>query len=666
MYNAMNISPRSYMPNGQGYKQEDESEEKTHDSLQENPQRNRRDSNPQESRTVARGRAPLPERNNPPVAGGSRPAPLVAGGSKPAPPVAGGRNIQPVTMGVGPRELPPKPVRNNQTVPQEKARMPQQMGQPMVNRPVSTPMTAHNMPNQNIQQNYTQQPVMQQSPVQQSVQPQVNHQPINNQYAQGVQNNQIPNATQTSQNTQGPQSAKQTQINNMARNNKVNIAQVIKDFRGTIAAIGTPNCLVDEIEDYLNKVIDHTKGDAPSINFVQTNLLNAAVILDKYISDTLEKESRVVQNWLEALFLQRINYSYNDTEINEDFLVKFPKDEQTPQEKSTVEEIKTDEPIVQQEIPDYEPIVQEPVQNVQQVQQPVRQTVPIRPAQQRVQPMVQPQRVVQRVVETPQQVAVQKPKLTIIPEDNELKSLFIQAKKHAYSNNPAKAMNILEKALTRAESVKDEDAQSKICYEMGKIYDDNNYLAQALNNYNRSLQVTTDTSMKTKAHYSMAKIYDDVNQLDSAVQHYMNSVSYAGKEDNLSSQSKSLTNIGNIYTDKYNPDAFVFYDEADILVTQTDDSEMKGYVSSNTAGAFNKFNLPEKALQCYASAVKSYADAKQNNNVAENYKAAGELMYDLKYPAKAKTLLRKALAHTDKYKDIELINEINDLLEEIG
>ena len=93
---------------------------------------------------------------------------------------------------------------------------------------------------------------------------------------------------------------------------------------------------------------------------------------------------------------------------------------------------------------------------------------------------------------------------------------------------------------------------------------------------------------------------------------------------------------------------------------------MKGYVSSNTAGAFNKFNLPEKALQCYASAVKSYTDAKQNNNIAENYKAAGELMYDLKHPAKAKSLLRKALAHTDKYNDAELINEINDLLDEIG
>ncbi len=41
-------------------------------------------------------------------------------------------------------------------------------------------------------------------------------------------------------------------------------------------------------------------------------------------------------------------------------------------------------------------------------------------------------------------------------------------------------------------------------------------------------------------------------------------------------------------------------------------------------------------------------------------------MYDLKNPAKAKILLKKALSHTDSYRDSELINKINDLLEEIG
>ena len=103
-------------------------------------------------------------------------------------------------------------------------------------------------------------------------------------------------------------------------------------------------------------------------------------------------------------------------------------------------------------------------------------------------PQPQPQRVMQRPPQpvrrqpvarpvAPVQVPIQKrrkPQITIIPEDNELKALFVQAKRHAYSNNPAKAMNIFQKAMKRAESINDCESQSKICYEMAKIYDDNN------------------------------------------------------------------------------------------------------------------------------------------------------------------------------------------------
>lgn len=620
------IAPRPYVVrDGQGYKAENESEEKTQDSLQQNgrQQGGQQQRNQQQPRTIARGRAPQPGPQN---------------GTAPKRPLSARRG-KPVAMGGG--NPPPRPAMN-QSLPQQAPRMPQQM-------PMQAGAPQQMVPRQPMPQQQMQQP--QQRPVQQQVQPQP-QQPVQKPQQQ-VQND--PEA--------------QKQINNMARNNRVNIAQVIKDFRGTYAAIGTPQCLVDEVEEYLKDVVEHTKGEAPSINYVQTNLQNAAVILDTYISKTLEKESKVVQNWLDALFLQRINYRYNDGEINQDFLVKFPEGN-TPQQPDSVvdnnQHIEQKQEAVQ-EIPDYEPL---PAHH-----EPVNQTVPIQPAQR-----PQPERVIRRAPQpvrrpapaaqrpAPQKPAPKrrKPQITIIPEDNELKALFVQAKKQAYSNNPAKAMNIFQKALQRATAINDGETQSKICYEMGKIYDNNNYLAQALNSYNKSLRVTTDTNIKTKAHFSMAKIYDDVNQIDSAINHYMTSVSYAGAEDDLSSQSKSLTNIANIYTDRYDKDAFIFYDEANVLVEQTDDSEMKGYVSSNTAGAYNKFNKPDKALKCYANAVKNYSDAKEGNSVAENYKAAGELMYDLKNPAKAKILLRKALAHTDRFRDKELINQINDLLEEIG
>lgn len=622
----------------QGYRTEQESEEQTQDALsQNNRQQQGRGGDGQrqqegEPRTVARGRAPM----------------TAPGGKKPFP-------KKPMTAGGGRR-----PVQVNR---------PQMQGAPRAMGNQSIPQARPQMPS--VPYNPTPQPMQ---PATAPRQPMPNYQPV-----QQYQPYQPKQPVQADEQTQ-------KQINNMAKNNRVNIAQVIKDFRGTYAAIGTPQCLVDEVEDYLKEVIEHTKGDAPSINFVQTNLQNAAIIIDKYISETLDKESKVVQNWLDALFLQRINYKYNDGEINEDFLVKFPEGENAPQQPDNVEERASVNSIARieqeqqqenpNEIPDYEPIPD------YQPQQPVNQTVPIQHAQppqavpqpERVHhPATQPVRVVKkppRIVREAQPVKPvaprRKPQITIIPEDNELKGLFIQAKKHAYSNNPAKAMSIFKKAMLRAEAINDSETLSKINFEMGKIYDDNNYLVQALSSYNQSLQDTTDTNIKTKAHYSMAKIYDDVNQVHSAIDHYMTSVSYAGCEDNLSSQSKSLTNIANIYTDRYDDYAFTFYDEANVLVEQTDDSEMKGYVSSNTAGAYNKFNKPDKALKCYAYAVKSYTDAQEDNSIAENYLAAGELMYDLKNPAKAKILLKKALSHTDSYKDAELINRINDLLEEIG
>ncbi|MCR5265394.1 MAG: hypothetical protein K6E29_02220 [Cyanobacteria bacterium RUI128] len=635
----MNISPRPYNV-GQGYRAEEGAEEQTQDALSQDGRQGGRQQGRQQqdgSRTIARGRAPQGNAQSP-IQPAGRPLtahkgkPVSLGGVKPPKPA-------PRTMG-------------NQSVPQAAPRMPQKPIQP-------SPMAQ--LPQR---------------------QPIPSYQPVQKQMAQGAVAQQAPQVDADTQ----------AQVEKMAKNNRVNIAQIIKDFRGTYNAIGTPQCLVDEVEDYLKQVIEHTKGDAPSINFVQTNLQNAAVIIDTYISKTLDKESKVVQNWLDALFLQRINYKYNDGEINQDFLVKFPEGDNAPQQPDSVMDdtpqppVKQHEPIQEAkphygEIPDYEPIPE--------YQEPVNQTVPIQRAQppvvqQRPQPVQeveveeepQPERVIRKRNIRPVRVQPQvrpvapvqrrKPQITIIPEDNELKALFIQAKKQAYSNNPAKAMNIFQKALIRAEAIRDSEAQSKICFEMAKIYDDNNYLVQALNNYNKSLHDTTDTSIKTKAHYSMAKIYDDVNQVHSAINHYMTSVSYAGREDDLSSQSKSLTNIANIYTDRYNQDAFIFYDEANILIEQTDDSETKGYVSSNTAGAYNKFNKPDKALKCYANAVKNYSEAREENSVAENYRAAGELMYDLKNPAKAKILLRKALAHTDAYRDADLINKINDLLEEIG
>ena len=428
------------------------------------------------------------------------------------------------------------------------------------------------------------------------------------------------------------------------RNNNVNIAQILKDFRNTIKAIATPPEIEEDVNKYLQIVEQQVRENKPQVNLIQSNLKIAASLLDKYISETLNKDSKVVQNWLDALFLQRINYSYDAEEINPNFLVKFP--DEAPKKQSQVE--------VQEESQ------QEETQAVQEEVLPIAQEEGVVELEEYT-----PQTLEEEFVQA-EKIISNKPNITIIPQDTRLKSLFVEAKKQAFSNNPQKAMSIFKEAFNRAAELKDTETQSRICLEIGKIYDDNDFVAQALNSYYKSLQYTTDTNVKSRAHYSMAQIYDDVNEIGPALDHYITSISYAGKSDDLIGQSDSLTRVANIFADKYDENAFEYYDVARKLVEQTADDNMKGYVLSNTADACVQFRKNDKALKYYAEAVKNYEKTNALEEIAQNYKAAAELMIQFNSPNKAKSLLKKAMVNAVKTQNEDLIAEINMLLASVA
>lgn len=426
------------------------------------------------------------------------------------------------------------------------------------------------------------------------------------------------------------------------RSNKVNIAQILKDFRNTIKAIATPADIEEEVNRYLKIVEQQVREPKPQVNLIQSNLKIAASLLDRYISETLNKDSKVVQNWLDALFLQRINYSYNEEEINPNFLVKFPDEPAKRQEvKSKEEEATPQQPeIIQTSANSEEGTIELEEYNVTENEE-------------------------QEFIQAQTKIST-KPNITIIPQDTRLKSLFMEAKKHAFANNPQKAMSIFKEAFNRASELKDSETQSRICLEIGKIYDDNDFVVQALNSYNKSLQYTTDTNVKSRAHFSMAQIYDDVNQIEPALNHYMTSISYAGKSDDLIGQSDSLTRVANIFTDKYDENAFEYYDVARKLIEQTADDNMKGYVLSNTADACVQFRKNDKALKYYAEAVKNYEKTNALEEIAQNYKSAAELMIQFNSPNKAKSLLKKAMVNAVKTQNEDLVSEINLLLASVA
>ena len=411
-----------------------------------------------------------------------------------------------------------------------------------------------------------------------------------------VNNPQVNSKQVSAPQTNGSEAAQETK-NIGFISPKINIAQVIGDFKNTAKAIGTPDELYEEVDMYPTLVEKQTKKDNANVKSVQSNLRNAAGLLDGYISATLNKDSKVVENWVDAIFLQQVDYKYNTEDVNEAFLVQMPEDNKKKTEES-------------------QPVASTP--------EPVRSQEP------------------------------EKPKMDMV-----LKNLFAQARNVHKKGNDDLAISTYQKAIERSKEVNDVDTHSKISFEIGKIYDEKDDLASALENYNTAAIIATDDNVKVKAHYAMAQIYDDVKQFKPAIEHYMAAVSFAGETDNFKAQIKSLTKIGNIYADKYDKEAFNVYDDAKTVAEESKDLKNKGFVSSTIATAYDKFNKPTEALKYYSDAVKNYKDAGIDEKVAINYKKAGQLMIDYNKGEKGKILIRKAIEFAKKVNNENLIKELN-------
>ncbi|OGI03021.1 MAG: hypothetical protein A2Y25_03760 [Candidatus Melainabacteria bacterium GWF2_37_15] len=97
----------------------------------------------------------------------------------------------------------------------------------------------------------------------------------------------------------------------------ISIETIIQDFNKTLAAIGAPQDINEEVQAYLKLVDTQSLKEKPSPKLIKSNLKNAANILDEYITETLQKSSKVVTDWVEALLLQNVNYKAEKIETPE-------------------------------------------------------------------------------------------------------------------------------------------------------------------------------------------------------------------------------------------------------------------------------------------------------------------------------------------------------------
>ncbi len=100
-----------------------------------------------------------------------------------------------------------------------------------------------------------------------------------------------------------------------AEHHKIHLNTILHDFKSTMDALGADNTVRGEVDAYLSVVSLQAEKSAPSIPFIRQTLKTAADSLDGFITQELDRPSRVVRDWVEALLLQKIEYRDTATPI---------------------------------------------------------------------------------------------------------------------------------------------------------------------------------------------------------------------------------------------------------------------------------------------------------------------------------------------------------------
>jgi len=398
-------------------------------------------------------------------------------------------------------------------------------------------------------------------------------------------------------------------------NGKVNINQIVVDFKSTLKAIGTSKEVNEEVETYLKLVELQSVKENPSPKIIKSNLINAAGILDAYIAETLNKPSDVVKNWIDALLLQKVEYKSDKTAENN--LLSEISPQHGRSEKSGQ------------------------LTNTDTVQKRTDSS------------------------------ALQKNDFISKnnrPEDVKLQELYKKAEKIADSGDFDKALSVYEKLIPFSQKIKNTGIETKLYMDKAYIHDESGDYINALDSYNKAAIVAFNAGnqgIQAQAHYNMASIYDDFGKLDAALAHYYESLSLDGQVENLKGQSITLNDVGSVFASQYDyKQALNHFKVGFSLTKETGDDKGKACILSNTAGVFRDLGHDDKAVKYYRDSIKLDTKIGNVEGYAKSFEQAADIMIRNNYFEKAENLYKKSLIAAQKIGDQSWSARILDKLQQ--
>lgn len=408
----------------------------------------------------------------------------------------------------------------------------------------------------------------------------------------------------------------QAQKQNKENVQTINVSQIITDFRGTASAVGAPKDVTDEVNAYLALIQTQAEKDSPNPKIINSNLKNASQVLDAYITKTLKTQSNVVENWVDALFLQKIDYKADPNAINENLKLNLGGNDE---------------------------------KQAQQAQQ----------AAQQAQQIVQSEEA-QKVVTNPET-------RNYVPSDEKMKELFIRAKKAAANEEPKVALISLKKALNYAIETQDTKMQSMVYYETADLYNKRGMFPQALKGYKVAADLASDENLIAKSYMKTGKIYDEAGLLEPAKQHWLSAIGFAGESENLPLQVKALDNLAEVQSEVFDSkNAYMFTNLANSIAEETKDDKVKGYAYKRAFNVSDYLDDKSKAMQYLKLSTKAYTNAQDDKNVINNYMAAADIMLNVGNQTKARALLNKAFMTALDSDNKEFLPEISSKIAKLA
>ena len=421
------------------------------------------------------------------------------------------------------------------------------------------------------------------------------------------------------------------------------------DFKNTIIAINAPSEVRDEVGLYLILVEKESLKENPSRDIILSNLKNASRVSDAYIASSLKKPSNVVEGWIDALFLQRINLKSDPNEINPDFQLEFPKKAQENIDKAHAQELEqqTQAPIEQnnQEVVVINPEIVSDDTISQNSNIEVQSSFEL-VSQDEINELNE-----YKITDVPKKT--QNPLFAPLNnEDVAARDLFIKAKSMPQTNQgDTDALNHLNEALgiIANKSDSNENIRAAIHLERGKIFDSYDYVDYALRDYWEATKAS-DLNLKAQAFYKVGQIYDEFSDFSPALDNYLSAVAYSGEADNLNAQTHTLSRIASLYTRQFDIQNTKEYSTFAIdTAHETKNDSLIAETYSKTAQNFQYLGENDSAIDGYKNALAVFHRTDESfEQMAFNYEQAAIVMKKLGNYSKAAKLQLKANQYYQK------------------